>query len=84
MEKAGKTARKIGVAVVGFAVLLAGLIMLVLPGPGLLMIILGLIILSAEYEWAKRHLDKAKTAQKKIISKAKRDKSSKNTHAPKS
>jgi len=46
--------------VVGFTVLLAGIAMLVLPGPGILVVGLGLLILSAEFLWARRLLDKVK------------------------
>lgn len=41
----------------GAALLLVGLSLLVLPGPGWPMIILGLVILATEYAWAKRMLD---------------------------
>jgi tellurite resistance protein TerC len=46
--------------VVGFTVLLIGLAMLVLPGPGLVVIAFGLVILSAEFVWAKRALNHMK------------------------
>jgi tellurite resistance protein TerC len=46
--------------VAGFVVLAAGIAMLVLPGPGLVTIGLGLLILSAEFAWAKRALDRLK------------------------
>jgi uncharacterized protein (TIGR02611 family) len=45
--------------VVGFAVLLAGLAMLVLPGPALLVIPIGLAILALEFSWAERMLERA-------------------------
>jgi hypothetical protein len=46
-------------AVAGGALLLAGLAMLVLPGPGLLAIGLGLAVLGTEFPWSKRLLDRA-------------------------
>lgn len=46
------------VFILGVAVLLAGLAMLVMPGPGVLVIILGLIILATEFAWAERLLDR--------------------------
>jgi uncharacterized protein (TIGR02611 family) len=49
--------RRIGITVAGFAVLLAGVAMLVLPGPGLLVMVGGLAILATEYAWAKKPLD---------------------------
>ncbi|MEN9706567.1 MAG: hypothetical protein RIS31_133 [Actinomycetota bacterium] len=39
--------------IIGFALLLLGLIMMVTPGPGLLFIFLGLSILALEIEWAR-------------------------------
>jgi uncharacterized protein (TIGR02611 family) len=39
--------------VVGFMLLLLGLIMMVTPGPGLLFIFFGLSILALEIEWAR-------------------------------
>lgn len=45
----------------GLVFLLAGLIMLVVPGPGALFIILGLFVLSTEYTWAKRAMGPVKS-----------------------
>lgn len=52
--------RRIAVLVVGGAVLLAGLIMILTPGPGLVGIALGLGILSIEFAWARALLRKFK------------------------
>jgi uncharacterized protein (TIGR02611 family) len=51
---------RLSVAAVGFAVLAVGVVMLVTPGPGLLVIIAGLAILAHQYAWAATALDKAK------------------------
>jgi hypothetical protein len=53
-------ARKIIVAVIGMTVILAGVAMLVLPGPGWLTIFGGLAILATEFAWAKWMLKHAK------------------------
>jgi uncharacterized protein (TIGR02611 family) len=42
-----------GVTVAGPLVVLVGVAMLVLPGPGLVVIALGLALLALEYEWAR-------------------------------
>jgi len=42
----------------GFAVVVAGLAMLVLPGPGLLVIAVGLGVLALEFAWAERLLER--------------------------
>jgi uncharacterized protein (TIGR02611 family) len=51
---------RLSVAAVGFTVLAVGLVLLVTPGPGLLVIIAGLAILAHEFAWAAIALDKAK------------------------
>ena len=48
-----------GFAAVGATVLLVGIAMLVLPGPAFVVIPIGLAILSLEFEWAERLLEKA-------------------------
>lgn len=45
---------------VGFTLLVLGIIMIVTPAPGWLTIILGLGILAAEFVWARRLLDRLK------------------------
>jgi hypothetical protein len=40
--------------VAGALLIGAGLAMLVLPGPGILVIVLGLSLLAIEFEWARR------------------------------
>ncbi len=47
---------RFGVAVGGFVVVLAGIAMLVLPGPGLVVIAAGLALLALEFAWAERTL----------------------------
>jgi len=42
---------------IGLALILLGLFLLVLPGPGILTIAGGLAILAPEFEWAQRLLD---------------------------
>jgi uncharacterized protein (TIGR02611 family) len=49
---------RIGFAVVGFAVLVAGLVMLVTPGPGIPVLVLGLAMLALEFAWAERWLER--------------------------
>ncbi len=50
---------RVMVATAGFFVLLAGVAMLFLPGPAILVIPVGLAILSLEFVWAERLLEKA-------------------------
>jgi uncharacterized protein (TIGR02611 family) len=56
----GRNSKRIAVSVAGLLLLAIGLAMLVLPGPGLLLIIAGLAVLATEYVWAQRTLNFAK------------------------
>ena len=51
--------------VVGWILILAGLAALVLPGPGLLMLFAGLVVLSQQYEWAERRLEPVERVAKR-------------------
>lgn len=53
--------RKAVIATAGTLVLLFGIALLALPGPGLLVMAAGLSILAIEFQWAKRWLDKIRT-----------------------
>jgi uncharacterized protein (TIGR02611 family) len=70
-----RNGRRVAVTIAGFAVLLAGVAMLVLPGPGIVVIIAGLAILATEYVWAQRYLkiakEKANQAKDAILRKKK-------------
>jgi len=52
---------------VGFTLVALGIAMLVLPGPGIVTIMLGLAILSAEYVWARRLLDRMKSVARDAL-----------------
>jgi uncharacterized protein (TIGR02611 family) len=52
--------------VVGFTLLLVGTALLVLPGPGLLVIALGLALLAAEFAWAANLLGRIKQQVEKL------------------
>lgn len=53
-------AYRIVVGIVGFAVVLLGLFLIPFPGPGWLVVFLGLGILATEFAWAERLLDYAR------------------------
>lgn len=46
--------RKTAVAVIGAALVITGIALLVLPGPGLVLIALGVAVLASEFRWAHR------------------------------
>jgi uncharacterized protein (TIGR02611 family) len=52
--------RRIAITVVGTVILAAGLVLLVAPGPGILVILVALTVFAAEYQWARRHLAAAR------------------------
>jgi hypothetical protein len=66
----GRSGKRIAISVAGFALLIAGGIMMVTPGPGVLVIIAGLAVLASEYAWAERALDKAKQGGKVVVEQA--------------
>jgi len=57
--------------VIGFVLLLLGLIMMVTPGPGLLFIFFGLTILALEVEWARELNKQGMQGLEKIVAKLK-------------
>jgi uncharacterized protein (TIGR02611 family) len=56
----GRNSKRMAVAVLGAVLVVAGLAMLVLPGPGLLVVVAGLAVLATEFVWAERMLDYTK------------------------
>ena len=57
--------------IIGFVLLLMGLIMMVTPGPGLLFIFFGLSILALEIEWAREQNRQGMQGLEKIVAKLK-------------
>jgi len=53
-RKTGVLLRRIVVTILGVALVVVGVLLLVLPGPGLLLVLAGLIVLAYEYPWAQR------------------------------
>jgi uncharacterized protein (TIGR02611 family) len=49
---------RVAFALAGFLVLAAGVVMLVTPGPGIPVIVLGLTMLALEFRWAERWLER--------------------------
>jgi len=48
------------VFVIGMTLLFVGIVMLVLPGPGILVILIALALLATEFAWANSLLQRAK------------------------
>ncbi|MGH2685221.1 MAG: PGPGW domain-containing protein, partial [Actinomycetota bacterium] len=49
-----RNSKRAAVSIVGAALVLAGLAMLVLPGPGIIVVAIGFAVLGTEYAWAGR------------------------------
>ncbi|HEY2820282.1 MAG TPA: PGPGW domain-containing protein [Candidatus Acidoferrum sp.] len=52
--------------VAGFTLLLAGVVMIITPGPGWLVIFLGLSLLAAEFIWARRLMERMKREGERV------------------
>ncbi len=59
-EWIGRSARRVAIALVGGALVVVGLVLCILPGPGLLLVIAGLAVLATEFAWANSALNLAK------------------------
>jgi hypothetical protein len=60
VHKSKQAGKRLLLETVGWVLLLGGVAALVLPGPGLLMIVGGLALLAEQYEWARKRLDPVK------------------------
>jgi uncharacterized protein (TIGR02611 family) len=58
--------RRLSRIVAGFTLLLIGVVMLITPGPGWLVILLGLGLLAAEFVWARRLMDRLKREGQRV------------------
>jgi tellurite resistance protein TerC len=61
-------ARRVAVALVGGTVLAFGVALIVLPGPALVVIPVGLAILGLEFAWARSWLRRVKERSTEIVS----------------
>jgi hypothetical protein len=62
-----RIARKLIVAVLGSTVLALGIALIVLPGPAVVVIPLGLTILGSEFLWARRLLHRVKQDANRLL-----------------
>jgi intracellular septation protein A len=58
--------KRFAVTIVGALLLLLGAAMMILPGPGILVIVAGLAVLATEYVWAQRLLKRARSQAEKV------------------
>lgn len=67
-----KPIRKVLAASVGVVTLLVGVALLVLPGPGIAVVLLGLAILATEFTWARRSMHHVKKHGSRVTQKVSR------------
>jgi len=63
--------RKLLTGIVGFPLLVLGLILIPIPGPCVLICFIALFILSFGFDWANKYLEKCKQVFRKIYTTAK-------------
>jgi uncharacterized protein (TIGR02611 family) len=68
----GRSGKRIAVTIIGFTLVAAGLVLLVFPGPGILVILAGLAVLASEYAWARWALDETKKRAGSAVNRFKR------------
>ena len=62
-----RTARRVAIAAVGSTVVLAGVAMVLLPGPAIVVIPAGLAILATEFVWARRLLRRVRRRARRVF-----------------
>ncbi|MCL5030435.1 MAG: PGPGW domain-containing protein [Bacteroidetes bacterium] len=65
MSKTLKQLKRIFIAIAGFTILLIGVLLVVTPGPAILVIPAGLAVLATEFVWAENLLNKFKSKLKR-------------------
>jgi len=68
-----RVAKRIAIGIVGGSVLIVGIAMIVLPGPALVVIPVGLGILGLEFAWARIWLKKAKAKAQEMAYRFRKD-----------
>lgn len=63
-----RNVKRVVKTVFGFTLLAIGVVLLVTPGPGWVVILAGLAVLAAEYLWARRLLDRLKDGAGRVFS----------------
>ena len=60
--------RRIAKAIVGFVLILVGLVLAIpgVPGPGLAIVVLGLVVLSEQFHWARRIVEWGKQEWRRL------------------
>ena len=70
MSRTVSLIRKLIALIIGVPVIIVGIILIPLPGPGLLITFAGLFIISLEFDWAKKYVDAIKLRFRKMYTDA--------------
>ena len=62
-----RAGRKLVIATIGGSVVALGVAMLVLPGPAIIVIPLGLAVLAVEFAWARRWLERLRDGSRSVL-----------------
>lgn len=57
LRRVFRTARRLGILLVGTGIIVLGILLIPLPGPGWAVVIAGLAVLATEFTWAERLLE---------------------------
>jgi uncharacterized protein (TIGR02611 family) len=68
VERSKAAMKRLALEILGWTLVIAGLAAIPLPGPGLLMMLGGLAILSQQYEWAERRVRPVEVAAMRAAS----------------
>jgi uncharacterized protein (TIGR02611 family) len=80
-QSALRVARKVAIGVAGGSVLLAGIALLFLPGPAIVVIPIGLAILATEFVWARRLILVGRDQLRRALQWARRRREARRSHA---
>lgn len=70
----GRNSKRVAISIVGGAVLAVGVVLSApfVPGPGLLLVVVGLAILATEYAWARHALEKTRRQARRAAARMRR------------
>ncbi len=72
LDRLPPLARKIVVGFIGGIIFVAGIVMIVTPGPAFVLIPVGLLLLASEFKWAERWAQKGQDAVHRLREKGRK------------
>lgn len=62
MKRSREAIKRLALEILGWSLVVLGIIAMPLPGPGLLILFVGLLVLSQQYEWAEKRVEPVRRA----------------------